>query len=681
MGTTSPPRWLQCLLLAVLYFGAARLAFSLGAVHEGASAVYVSTALALAALLRLGMGVLPGVALGALCFELSVNPAAPLAALGFAAIDLFTPWVGAWLVMRFAPRAPRLAHTQDILALVLLTALLAPALSATLGLPLLVAFGGTSWPNAFSLWPVLALSDAVSIIVLTPALLSWLAPWPNHWSTRRSLELLALLTGIALICRVVFGGFFLPESQQFSLAHLVIPFLVLAAVRFEQRGATSANLVFWGGVVWGTLRGVAPSAGLAPSEAVLLSQSLVAIVAATMLLLATIVSERRQALASLSHSETRLRAIVDNATDGIFIKDLEGRYVFINAARAAQLDQPVSALLGHRDEELFEPESAERIHQSGRIVLDTGQASYREDTVRSLDGTERTLLTNLFPYRSAQGQLLGLIGISRDITARKRAEADLASAYSRLKELDLLKSNLINAVSHELRTPLTSIQGFAEFLEDRLAGDLTTEQEHFVQQIQQGSRRLTHLVDDLLDVARLESGSFRLALEDANLSQVVRESVMSFRPQAKEAGIALTAEGIETPQTIRMDPKRVGQILLNLIGNAIKFTRPGGRITVSVTRNAREVHIQVHDTGIGIPPEDLPHVFDKFYQVDNSLTRRRGGTGLGLAITKALVEAHGGTIGVLSEWHQGSTFWFTLPLGAATTSPKEDGARMRLDVS
>ncbi|HEY9899373.1 MAG TPA: ATP-binding protein [Pantanalinema sp.] len=271
--------------------------------------------------------------------------------------------------------------------------------------------------------------------------------------------------------------------------------------------------------------------------------------------------------------------------------------------------------------------------------------------------------------------------IAAVLAERERAGEELAAAYERLKELDLLKSNLLNAVSHELRTPLTSIQGFAEFLEDRLAGDLSAEQAHFVQQIQQGSRRLAHLVDDLLDVARVESGTFKLALEEADLAHVIRESVMSFQPQAKEAGVTLTEVGLGDPLPIRIDPKRVGQILLNLIGNAIKFTPPGGRIRLGLTLGEHEVRVQVQDTGIGIPPEDLPHVFDKFFQIDNSLTRRRGGTGLGLPITKALVEAHGGTIGVVSESEQGSTFWFALPREAGATGPKEAGARASLDAS
>jgi signal transduction histidine kinase len=251
--------------------------------------------------------------------------------------------------------------------------------------------------------------------------------------------------------------------------------------------------------------------------------------------------------------------------------------------------------------------------------------------------------------------------IAAVLTERARASEALSAAYERLKELDQFKSNLLNAVSHELRTPLTSIQGFAEFLEDGLAGDLNDEQAHFVHQIQQGSRRLGHLVDDLLDAARMEAGTFKLVLEEADLGQVIRESVMSLQPQAKEAGVLLVEEGIDAPIPLRIDAKRMGQVLLNLMGNAIKFTPPGGRITLVLTRGEHEVQVLVQDTGIGIPAGDLPNIFDRFYQIDNSLTRRRGGTGLGLAIAKALVEAHGGTISVHSDRNQGSTFWFTLP--------------------
>lgn len=237
---------------------------------------------------------------------------------------------------------------------------------------------------------------------------------------------------------------------------------------------------------------------------------------------------------------------------------------------------------------------------------------------------------------------------------------ELEQANAELRELDRLKGDFLNTASHELRTPLSSILGFAEFLEEELSGPLTPSQMGYVTQIQEGGKRLARIIDDMLDFARLEAGSFRLSIEEADLREVIQHELESMRPQADDAGVALDARFPALPCPIAMDPRRVGQVLLNLVGNAIKFTPSGGTVQVSLSEEADGFRVEVRDTGIGIAKEHQPRLFEKFFQVDASHTREHGGTGLGLAISKALVEQHGGTIGVVSEARQGSTFWFTL---------------------
>lgn len=237
---------------------------------------------------------------------------------------------------------------------------------------------------------------------------------------------------------------------------------------------------------------------------------------------------------------------------------------------------------------------------------------------------------------------------------------ELKRANEHLLELDRLKSGFVSAVSHELRTPLTSIRGFAEFLEDEVGGELTKDQTYFVQQIQMGTQRLQHIVDDLLDFARLEAGTFRLQWHEFDLAAKVREAIASLEPQARSARLAL-AIGVAPPEAIVSgDPDRIGQVLINLVNNAIKFTPPGGVITVRVSAVPEAWRVEVEDTGIGILHEHLPRLFDKFYQVDPSSTRQYGGAGLGLSICKSLIEAHGSTLMVASTLGDGSRFWFEL---------------------
>jgi len=366
--------------------------------------------------------------------------------------------------------------------------------------------------------------------------------------------------------------------------------------------------------------------------------------------------ELAQANARLSASEQLLRTVVTNAPLVLFAFDKHGK-VLLSEGRGLEV-------LGLKPGELV-----------GRTLTDV-YPQVRDDVRQALAGenvhvvrqTEDVVVEQWFnPVLDESGAVSRVIGVAVDITERLRLEAQLRSQYERLKELDRLKSNFVNAVTHELRTPLTSIMGYAEFLEDEIGGKLAESQIEFVRQIQRGSRRLEFLLNDLLDFARIEAGTFRLRLASDDLGLKMREIVESLRPQAEEAGIQLHVALPDAPLVFRMDAQRVGQVLINLIGNALKFTPPGGSITVSAHREDSQVRCEVTDTGIGIAPEDIPKLFQRFSQLESGV-RQGKGAGLGLSISKALVEAHGGTIGVTSEPNRGSTFWFTLPFEPAQQS-------------
>lgn len=265
-----------------------------------------------------------------------------------------------------------------------------------------------------------------------------------------------------------------------------------------------------------------------------------------------------------------------------------------------------------------------------------------------------------------EGSTFLLVG--NDISKQHETDRLQREQIRQLQELDRMKSSFVSNVSHELRTPLTTIMGFSEFLQEELAGPLNDEQLTFVRQIETAAERLQHLVNDLLDFSRLETGRYKLNLGEADLVERIHAVLDSLRPQIQRAGLSLEAELPSQPLVIEMDSNRIGQVLANLLGNAIKFTAPGGKISLAVLDLQAQVRLEVRDNGIGIAAEDMPKLFQKFYQVDASNTRERGGAGLGLSICKALVEAHGGQIGVESELGKGSVFWFTLPKQHVPTS-------------
>lgn len=252
-----------------------------------------------------------------------------------------------------------------------------------------------------------------------------------------------------------------------------------------------------------------------------------------------------------------------------------------------------------------------------------------------------------------------------DNNSEKKNQIIVFHNVTKEREIDKLKSDFIAVVSHELKTPVSAMMGFATLIEDGLAGDTTPQQEEYLYKIQLQGERLIRLINDLLDFSKLEAGQMPLYLQLLDSEEVVNEIVETLRPLADEKSMALVANVESDIPPIYVDPDKLKQILINLISNAIKFTpETTGLIEVKVIHNKEkdELLFSVQDNGIGIPDKDKPRLFDRFYQVDNTSTRKYGGTGLGLAIVKKLVELNNGQLWVDSKTGVGSTFYFTVPL-------------------
>jgi signal transduction histidine kinase len=247
---------------------------------------------------------------------------------------------------------------------------------------------------------------------------------------------------------------------------------------------------------------------------------------------------------------------------------------------------------------------------------------------------------------------------------------ELGLANERLKELDRMKSDFVSHVSHELRTPLTAIKGAVDLMLREMAGPLTEKQIHYLTRVRSNTQHLAGLINDLLDLAKIESGKIEFKSSRVSLSGLVVEAVEALRPVAAEKVIALEAIIRESSIQVWADRHKINQVLTNLIGNAIKFTPVQGTVTVSASRNGGEsAQVSVSDTGPGIPPDEKERIFAKFYQIADANGENSKGTGLGLAIAKALVELHGGKIWVESEPGHGSTFSFTLPVSGSQQLP------------
>ena len=255
------------------------------------------------------------------------------------------------------------------------------------------------------------------------------------------------------------------------------------------------------------------------------------------------------------------------------------------------------------------------------------------------------------------------IALLRDLATSAVNEIVLRLDARARREVERMKDELISIVAHELRTPLTSIRGSLGLLASGRMNTETPQARRMMEIAAQNSDRLVRLINDMLDLERLESGSMELQLADVSAEELVQSSLDALRGGAEAGGVRLESV-IEPGLTLRADPDRMVQVMINLVSNAVKFSPAGAAVTVIGERRGSEALFQVRDAGPGIPPEKLEEIFERFKQVDSSDSRAKGGTGLGLAICRSIIGQHGGRVWAASELGRGSTFFFTLPLAA-----------------
>lgn len=376
-------------------------------------------------------------------------------------------------------------------------------------------------------------------------------------------------------------------------------------------------------------------------------------------------------------TERRFRELLEAAPDAIIEVDREGRIVLLNLVTEKLFGYCREELLGQRVEALvptaLHPDHARHRADYWEHAVTRPMGSGLALLGRRKDGSTFPVEISLSPVDSDDG--FRVTAIVRDISERKRAEdrlRELQDAYtleleSRNREVERanqLKSEFLASMSHELRTPLHTIIGFSELLAEEIEGQLNAKQRRFIGHIHTDSLHLLDLINDILDISKIESGRIELRREVFDVASALEETLSSVRHQGEAKSIGIETNLSISP-TIFADRLRIKQILFNLLSNALKFTSDGGRVEVAARLRDGFVEFSVRDTGIGIPKEQQEAVFDKFYQVGATTRGVREGTGLGLAITRALVEEHGGRVWVESESGKGSRFAFTIPLEAA----------------
>ena len=390
------------------------------------------------------------------------------------------------------------------------------------------------------------------------------------------------------------------------------------------------------------------------------------------------VTESERIERELRESQEYNRGLVESSIDALITTDPLGIITDVNRQMCEMAGDTRAALIGAPFKRYFtDPARAE---EGIRKVLAEHRVTNYELTMRASDGRETVVSCNATTLTSADGKLRGVFTSARDVGEHKaleeelkRKNEELVEQYERVQVANRRKSEFLANMSHELRTPLNGIIGFSELMYDGKAGPISDDQREYLGDILTSSRHLSQLINDVLDLSKVEAGKMEFRRERVDLRTTVREVRDILRTLAAQKRIRVDMEIDPAFDDVFLDPGKLKQVLYNYLSNALKFSPEGGSVTVRVrTEGAESFRLEVEDSGIGIRTEDLSSLFVEFQQLDASTAKKYAGTGLGLALTKRIVEAQGGAVGVDSTLGEGSTFFVVLPYG---------NSRMRTPVS
>ncbi len=386
--------------------------------------------------------------------------------------------------------------------------------------------------------------------------------------------------------------------------------------------------------------------------------------------------EANRAKEDLAQKQTELTTILDASPALIWYKNRDNEILRVNKPAAESIGRATEELEGRSMYELYPEEDAKKYHLDDLEVINSGRPKLDIiEPYRIASGETRWVRTDRIPYRDGQGNIIGVIVFALDITEHKQAEEALEriivqERHARLdaERLSRVKDEFLITLSHELRTPLVPILGWIDMLINSSLDQKSALEA--LKTIERNAKSELQLIEDLLEISRIITGKLTIEGGSVTLLQIVKDATQTLRLAAEAKHLDLRLEVDQDPGVVAGDARRLQQVVWNLLGNAIKFTGKGGRIIVRVARKESLAIIAVTDTGIGIKPDFLPHVFERFRQADSSTTRTFGGLGLGLALVRHITEAHGGTVTAESPGEeQGATFTVSLPIAAIRLQP------------
>jgi len=646
--------------------------------------VWLPGGLALAAALLLGWRYCLIIPVGLVLFALTAGISLGLGLACTAVGNLGTALLGTFLLQRFlkfhgSMELARWAAGFLGVAIFVCAPLNAAALAAGLALDAKI-----TWDAFPSQWFAHWFPDALGILLLTPAIITWSARSSIWMYWLRWLEAGTCLAGLLLSAVVAFDLWVIPALQPYPLTYLPYLFLVWGALRFGPRGAATATLLVSLLAICSLHLHRGPFVTANETESLHSLGTFLGFVAIASLLLAAAAIERRRTLVEIIESEKRLRAVIADQADLICRFDPDGAISFVNPAFCRFHAKEEYQLLGTNFFKLLEEDEAKKLRANldslpadnpvlnfdRRAAAAAGHIEWHQCNVRRLNrsrgpGTEyQAVMQDITPRKRAEFAAQDAKGAQDKANQQLQlAVSDARAAAEQANRASNAKSEFLANMSHEIRTPLSGILGMVELLAQTR---LDKRQREFADAAVESANALLRVINDVLDFSKIEAGKMTLAREEFSLRSVVDAVLENAAPRDPNKKIALAAiVRREIPRRLHGDSTRLRQVLLNLVGNGVKFTSRGEVVVRVQLLNSLPgkitLRFDVTDTGIGLSAEEIKQLFQPFMQVDTSSARKFGGTGLGLAISRKLVELMGGKIGVNSTPGKGSTFWLELP--------------------
>jgi PAS domain S-box-containing protein len=382
------------------------------------------------------------------------------------------------------------------------------------------------------------------------------------------------------------------------------------------------------------------------------------------------ITERKKTENELKNNEEKLRRIIDSSPDGIMLTDLQGNIIECNQLSLEMYGTSVKKELTDKNSfDLIAPEHRERAMENLKKTLKSGIVKNLEYALLKKDGSKYPAELSASVVNDQNGNPKYFLAIVRDISERKRAEEafyeyrrEIEQQNIQLKKADQLKTDFLNVTSHELRTPMSAIKGYVQIILKQALGQISDEQKKALDVVLRNTDRLDALIQDILDISRLESGTMKFIVEHIEIRKMLDEIVETMQPYANQKEIKINTQMEDDLPELTADKERIKQVIINIVHNAVKFSSTDSIINIRTRKEQDNILFEIQDFGKGIPQDQQEKVFEMFYQVDSGADRKFGGVGLGLAISRGIVVSNGGKIWVESIVGEGSTFKFTLPL-------------------